>query len=279
MSIRFDGHKAAQVIYEKIRSSPSTSTKIPSLAILYSKKTPTHQTFTKRKQDTGRKLGFTVDLIDVSENTTTEKYLNALKDISPDYDGILVQLPLPESIDRFRILNAIPPEKDVEGLSHHHMGKLVQQDHEIVSPVSKACFNALTNAADALKLNLKDLCVAFVGNSYLIGRPLSLILARTCNRVTMTNHQTNSLKQTLFNIDVIISGTGIPQLITPDMIQSKAIVIDAGYEKQGTMISGDVHPDVEKKAAFFTPVPGGIGPLTIAYIFDNLVTLTQSNES
>lgn len=273
MSIIFDGKKEADEILSRVAKTCNTLPRKPSLAILYSKEIGMHTIFVKKKLDAGKEIGVTVDLIEIEDDATEAQYQEKIHKISRDYNGILVQLPLRENIDRYRVINAIPPDKDVEGLSLHHLGILVQQTHPIMSPVAKACLHALDKAVQQLNLEPANLNVTLIGNSYLIGRPLSLVLSRTCNSVTITNHRTHSIKDSIATSDVVISGTGVPDLITPEMIQPKTIAIDAGYESKDGRTSGDFHPDISKNSSFFTPVPGGIGPLTIAYIFDNLVTL------
>lgn len=238
-----------------------------------------HQTFSAYKQKAGKSLGIQTNLVEVPPSATTQQYINIIKHESESADGILVQLPLHNEIDTFSVLNAVPTTKDVEGLGADSVGLLIQDNTQIYSPVAKAALHALMIAEEQLGIKRNTLHTAIVGNSYLIGRPLSAILSRQCRSVTICNRHTDNISEITRSADVIITGTGRPHSITKEMVKNGAILIDAGYEIIDGTITGDIHPDAHRDASFFTPVPGGIGPVTIAYIFDNFMLRMQKYES
>lgn len=279
MAIVFDGRTAAQTKLQTIGERVAKLDHTPRLGILYPKENTSQETFSRVKQKAGEKIGIRTDLIEVGSHLDTEGICDLIGTVTDSYDGILVQLPLHDGVDRYTVLNSIPYEKDVEGLSAARQGALFQEKTDLYSPVAMACIHALTDGATALKKEMEELSVALIGNSYLIGRPLSLILSRRCREVSICNHRTQNLFEFTEKADVVISGIGKPHTITPEMVSDGAIVIDAGYERSDGSVTGDVHPDTFSRVGFFTPVPGGIGPLTVAYIFENLITLAEKASS
>lgn len=274
MAIVFDGNRAAEDIYSKLRDIKANL----SLSILYYAENQAQKTFITLKQKVAERLGVSFKIIEIPTGFSTDEVQKLLEKESKTATGLLVQLPLPENLDRYKILNAIPYNNDVEGLSDKWMGELAQNDTVIYSPVAKAAMTVIEEAVNILDLKLQDLNVVIVGNSYLAGRPAELVLARRCNSVTVTNHHTSDLSEITRKADIILSATGVVNIISADMVKEDAILIDVGFEKQEDgSITGDIHPDAFKKSAFHTPVPGGIGPLTIAFIFENLYALSKLN--
>lgn len=280
MAIRFDGTKESEIILAKIAGEILKLKRKPRLTILYSGTQPSQKAFTKIKKKKAQAIGIDLEIVEIPTDANLHDYLAVTSAAAAHTDGILIQLPITEGIDRYTVLNSIPYEQDVEGLSFTRMGILTQTTPLLYSPVAKASTFCLNSALAMLNRQLEDQTVAIVGNSYLAGRPLALILSRECKSVVICNHRTTDLRAITKAADVIISVTGKPGIVTADMIKDSAILIDVGYSPQsdGTVL-GDFSPDVASKAAFFTPVPGGTGPLTVALIFDNLIHLLQERRS
>ena len=209
---------------------------------------------------------------------TTETYIDEIEARSYA-DGILIQLPVTPEANKHRVLNSIPRDKDVEGLSAQRMGELAQGNNPIYSPVAKAAMHAVGQALSTLGREAQTQHVCLVGFSDMIGKPLAHIIARQFNSTTICTSKTTDLRKHTSNADILISGIGKPAYITQDMIKPDSILIDAGYETDASNnISGDFHKSCLDSAAFFTPVPGGIGPLTITYIYENLLELNNEHK-
>ncbi|MBN1618443.1 bifunctional 5,10-methylenetetrahydrofolate dehydrogenase/5,10-methenyltetrahydrofolate cyclohydrolase [Candidatus Dojkabacteria bacterium] len=280
MATIFNGEKKAQEIYKDLEHRIKKLKHIPSLAIIRASTKENTKVFTNMKKKRAAKLGIKCDIFDVSENFNKSKIVEAINSAAQKYTGILVQLPLPTSIDRYEILNLIPREKDVEGLGSTRFGESMQKEVEIYSPMAKGIFDTIKEAAQQLKLQLKGKYAVIVGNSYLTGKPVSQILINLGCTVTICDINTNDISKFTKNADIIISSTGQEHIIQPDMVKNNVIAIDGGYEKRKNGEPyGDIHPDVVTKAAFFTPVPGGVSALTIAYIFKNLIILYENENN
>ncbi|MBN2100479.1 bifunctional 5,10-methylenetetrahydrofolate dehydrogenase/5,10-methenyltetrahydrofolate cyclohydrolase [Candidatus Dojkabacteria bacterium] len=267
-----DGNKEAQKILSDIKIKIEKDRVKPNLAITRTQQTPPQITFTNSKKKTAEELGLECSIIDAGNNYSTEQLMELITKISKEYNGILVQMPFPEGIDRYKVLNTVPYEKDVEGLGRCRMGELEQKVTEIYSPVAKAAFHAIKIGLDGKSLEGKTATI--VGNSYLLGRPLTQVLGHLGASVSVCDIYTEDLGAYTKNADIVISGTGQIDLIQPEMVKEGVIAIDTGYEvdSEGKR-RGDMSQEISEKASLFTPVPGGIGPLTVAFIFDNLLKL------
>ncbi|MEA3357135.1 MAG: bifunctional 5,10-methylenetetrahydrofolate dehydrogenase/5,10-methenyltetrahydrofolate cyclohydrolase [Patescibacteria group bacterium] len=276
MCVIFDGKKAAQEIYKSIADQLEHFENPPSLAIVKTGSSPSQTKFTNMKKRMAGRLGISCDLVEHDAGVSEKALINKIKLLSENYSGILVQLPLPDHINKFTLLNSIPYEKDVEGLGAERAGELFQKIPEVYSPVAMAVIDAIEQARDNISVNIKGSNTVIVGNSYLVGMPVSQVLYKMGATVTLCGSQTQNLEEYTRKADILVSATGRKHIIKPTMLKLGCVVVDAGFDldEKGNVF-GDCDPEVEKVASFYTPVPGGIGPLTIANIFKNLLNLCR----
>jgi methylenetetrahydrofolate dehydrogenase (NADP+)/methenyltetrahydrofolate cyclohydrolase len=212
---------------------------------------------------------------DISEEDLISK-INELNENNKIH-GILVQLPLPKHIDTNKIIHCIDPKKDVDGFHVVNVGKLsigqiAGKDKALIPCTPQGCVHLIKSA---LGKDLKGLDAIIIGTSNIVGRPLARLLMLEKCTVTIANSRTRNLKEKCLNSDIIISATGVSNIITADMVNENATIIDVGINRINTpdgksKLVGDVDFDaVIKKARFITPVPGGVGPMTITYLLRN----------
>ncbi len=210
-----------------------------------------------------RSLSFT--LPQTASQNDVEQLICALS-ADESVDGILVQLPLPKGLDEDRILNLIPPEKDVDGFHPVNVGKLLLGKETIV---------ACTPMGVMTMLRDNDISVAgknavVIGRSNIVGKPMAMLLLRDHATVTICHSRTKNLKEICKNADILVAAIGKPEFVTADMVKDGAVVIDVGINRVNGKLKGDVDFDsVKEKASYITPVPGGVGPMTITTLLEN----------
>ena len=210
-----------------------------------------------------RSLSFT--LPQTASQNDVEQLICALS-ADESVDGILVQLPLPKGLDEDRILNLIPPEKDVDGFHPSNVGKLLLGKETIV---------ACTPMGVMTMLHDNDISVAgknavVIGRSNIVGKPMAMLLLRDHATVTICHSRTKNLKEICKNADILVAAIGKPEFVTADMVKDGAVVIDVGINRVNGKLKGDVDFDsVKEKASYITPVPGGVGPMTITTLLEN----------
>lgn len=210
-----------------------------------------------------RSLSFT--LPQTASQNDVEQLICALS-ADESVDGILVQLPLPKGLDEDRILNLIPPEKDVDGFHPVNVGKLLLGKETIV---------ACTPMGVMTMLHDNDISVAgkntvVIGRSNIVGKPMAMLLLRDHATVTICHSRTKNLKKICKNADILVAAIGKPEFVTADMVKDGAVVIDVGINRVNGKLKGDVDFDsVKEKASYITPVPGGVGPMTITTLLEN----------
>lgn len=293
--ILYNGKKEAERLNKKTAKDISTLKVTPSLGIIMTQNEPSQIRFTRYKQKAAQVLGIQCDIIQADTHRSTNDFIKVIKETAPGFTGILVQLPIPSHIDKFKVLNAIPCEKDVEGLGRNRVGELCQSTPDLYSPAAMAVVAAIDSAiatgstmatgstvatCDTTINNstatLKGKEVVIIGNNYLIGQPVSQVLYRKGATITLCGRNTKNLAAHTLKAEILISCTGNSGLISTEMVKPDTIVIDAGFEIDSSgQIQGDVNPAVAQTASFFTPVPGGIGPVTIAFIYQNLIALAR----
>jgi len=237
------------------------------------------KTYVSMKSKKCKEIGIESKIIQLSENTTTENLLGIINIFNNDktVNGILVQLPLPQHINQEQVLSSIKLEKDVDGFHCNNMGNLAMENRTplFVPCTPKGCIRLL----DEYNIDVKGKKVVVIGKSNIVGLPISLMLMNRNATVTVCHKYTgkDTLKEYLINADIIISGCGQPRMITGDWVKQGVIIIDIGINHvkddntiAKTRIVGDVDYDsVFDKASYITPVPGGIGPMTISMLMEN----------
>ena len=213
------------------------------------------------------------------ENTTQQELISLVNKLNNDdkVNGILVQLPLPRQINENSIINAISPEKDVDAFHPINVGKIMIGDYNFL-PCTPAGVMELINST-GVEIKGKE-CVV-VGRSNIVGKPMAMLLLHKSGTVTICHSKTVDLKETCKRADILVAAVGVPNLITADMVKEGAIVIDVGMNRLGDgKLCGDVDfVNVKEVAGFITPVPGGVGPMTIAMLMKNTLTAAKIKNS
>ena len=273
--VTIDGKKLAQKILDELKEEIAKKGKRLRLAVILVGKNPVIEKFVEQKKKTGASIDIDVRLFQFKESITTNELRKRISRIVHEKKntGVIIQLPLPSNINSQYILNSIPPEKDVDMLSAKSIGNFATGKTQILPPVTgsvKAIF-------DEYKIDYRDKNIVIIGAGKLVGRPVALWLINENATLSVLKSNTPDISEFTKRADIIISGVGKPKLITSNMIKEGAVIIDAGTSESEGKISGDVDFDsVSQKASFITPVPGGIGPMTVATLFKNLITLSKN---
>lgn len=254
-----DGKHITQKIEEKLLEELGNYPRKSVCFVLFGND-PASIQFIKIKSNAAERLGIKVDLITAPENISTDQALGLLDEvIKDDYDGIVIQLPLPKQLDTERLLSVIPADKDIDALGLS----------EKPAPVARAVFEIL----DFHHVDLINKNILVIGNGRLVGKPVAQELSRRTIGYQIIDKETDVLvaQEKMKSADIIISGAGVPHMITPDMIKEGVVLIDAGTSEQSGKLVGDIDPACAEKALLMTPVPGGVGPVTVVSLFSNLI--------
>lgn len=266
-----DGKKIAQEILDEVKAEISKKNLSPSLHVILAETDLASLLYAKKKEEACKRVGASFFL---HQPATQSEVLALIKKLNtdPSVTGILVQLPLPDDFDSTLIIEAINPKKDVDGLTSTNLGFLFSGNPKTVPATARAVFEILK----VYNISCSGKKAAVVGRSVLVGLPVFAILKNADATVTLCHSKTLDLKKELLDADIIVSAVGKKNLITKDMIKDGAVVIDCGIVREEQKIFGDVAENVSEKASLFTPVPGGVGPMTVACLLKNLVSLASS---
>ena len=278
MSIKLDGKKLSLEIEEKLKNCISANKpitkRVPGLAVIRIGEDPASGVYVNNKEKACARVGiksFVFHLKDSTEQEEVEELINELN-FDKNIDGMLLQLPIPKKFDEQRLISNIKPEKDVDGLNEENMGKLVKNE-----PAMRSCTPAgIINLLRSQNISIEGKKIVVIGRSLLVGKPLSLMLLNLNGTVTMTHSKTLNLNQICKEADIIIAAAGKPNLIDSSYVKEGAVIIDVGIhrlkssEKSKTKLCGDVLlEDVIHKVFAYTPVPGGVGPMTVTMLLVN----------
>lgn len=273
MSMILDGKALSQKIREEIKKEVEyfreKGFRAPSLAVILVGDDPASRVYVNNKRKACEKVGIKSLFYHLPENAEEEKLLGLIYELNTneEVDGILVQLPLPKHIDQTKVILSINPEKDVDGFHPENMGKLVGQIEDGFIPCTPLGIDILLKHY-GIEVQGKD--VVIVGAGFIVGRPLSLLMLWRNATITVCHIHTKDLKKHTTGADILISATGVPHLINEDMVKEGAVVIDVGISKVDGKIVGDVDFErVKEKASAITPVPGGVGPMTVTALLLN----------
>ena len=270
-----DGKKISGDIKEEVRIEIEKLTKggkrAPGLAVIIVGENPASKVYVNSKVKTCSALGIYSEKYNLDSQTTEVELLKLIEELNnkEEIDGILVQLPLPKHIDEDKIIEAIKPNKDVDGFHPINLGKLVIGKNGFKSCTPYGIMELLKRYE--LNLNGKD--VVIVGRSNIVGKPLSIMLTNKNATVTLCHSRTKNLAEKTLNADIVIVAIGREKFLTEDMVKEGSIVIDVGINRNKLgKLCGDVDfENVSKKTSLITPVPGGVGPMTIAMLMKNTV--------
>jgi len=268
MSQLIDGKKIAEKIKDSITQEIFKIGKRPNLAIILVKGRSDSELYVKLKEKEAKKVGVDTHSYKMASNTSEEELLETINFLNNDetIDAILVQLPLPEGIDTDKIIKTIDPKKDVDGFHPENLEKLKKGNEAIVPPVYGAVLEMLNDIA--CDLENKKVCI--LSNSKIFGDNLATLLNKEKAKCSVVTPKDKKLKEIASNADVLISAIGKPGFVKKDFVKKDAVIIDIGITKNKKTVSGDIDfEDVEDHCAYITPVPGGVGPLTIAMTFHN----------
>lgn len=267
-----DGKRISEILREKtalsVKMRPD-GIRVPGLAVIIVGDNPASRVYVNNKKKACEICGFTSYEYALPENTAEAELLSLIEELNmnDDIDGILCQLPLPSHIDENKVIDAISPEKDVDGFSPVSTGNLV---------AGKPCFAPCTPAGVVEMLKYEGIeisgkhCV-IVGRSNIVGKPAALLMLQNNATVTICHSRTKNLAEEVSRADIVIAAIGKPGFITEDMVKEGAVVIDVGINRLPTgKLTGDVDFEkVKEKASYITPVPGGVGPMTITMLMKN----------
>lgn len=284
-----DGKKAAQSIRDELKievaALAAEGKKVPHLAAVLVGNNGASETYVAAKVKACEEAGFKSTLLRMEEDISEAKLLDAISDLNtdPDVDGILVQLPLPAHISDDKIINAIDPDKDVDGFHPVNAGRMMLGNAQFIPATPYGIMLLLAH----YKIDTKGKHAVVVGRSNIVGRPMSILLSSNSNpgncTVTVCHSRTPDIRSFCLQADIIVAALGKPEFITADMVKEGAVVIDVGItriedssRKSGFRLKGDVAFDsVAPKCSWITPVPGGVGPMTIAALLKNTFTSCQ----
>lgn len=281
--ILLDGKATSNQIKEEIaietKKLVDTGIRAPHLAAILVGGDGASLTYVNAKVKACAKAGFESTLIRLPEEVSEAELLNEIKKLNtnPEIDGFIVQLPLPKHIDEQKVLMAVNPDKDVDGFHPTNVGKMALNLPTFLPATPFGILQLLE------RYNVETIGkhVVVIGRSHIVGSPMSILMSqkRTAGNatVTITHSKTKNLKEITLQADIVIAALGIPEFLTADMVKEEVTVIDVGItriadatKKSGFRLAGDVHfESVSKKASFITPVPGGVGPMTIAMLLKN----------
>ncbi|MDB2589938.1 bifunctional methylenetetrahydrofolate dehydrogenase/methenyltetrahydrofolate cyclohydrolase FolD [Candidatus Thioglobus sp.] len=273
-----DGKQIAQKLRNDIAQKVKKLERAPGLAVILVGDDPASTIYVRNKDNACKEVGFYSEKISKSANITQQELLDEVIRLNNDdkIDGILVQLPLPKHLDTNLVIETISPQKDVDGFHSENIGKLMQNKANLRPCTPKGVMTML--ATTGIDLVGKD-CVV-VGASNIVGRPMAMELLNAHATVTICNSKTQDLSGKLKRADVIIAAVGVAHIIKGDWIKKGAVVIDVGINRLETgKLVGDVDFELAiKNAGWITPVPGGVGPMTIATLLENTLTAYQNRK-
>ena len=272
--ILIDGKKEASSLRLKLKEEVNELKKkfndVPGLTVILIGELAPSQIYVKNKEKSAKEVGLNSDVIKYPEDVDEKIVLKKIKDLNENksISGILVQLPLPKHIDKKKIIDSIIPSKDVDGFHPVNVGNLSSGYESSVPCTPLGCYLLLKK----VEPNLSGKKAVIIGRSNLNGKPMAQLLLKENCTVTITHSKTKNLKSECLEADIIIAAVGIPKLVKGDWVKKDSIIIDVGINKTDEGIVGDVDfEEVSKKAKALTPVPGGVGPMTIACLIKNTI--------
>ena len=272
--IIIDGKEFSKKILEEISNEQKEiverkNLRLAGLAVIIVGENPASQVYVRNKTRACEKVGFYSETIKLEENISENDLIKKIEELNENdkIDGILVQLPLPKHIDELKVINSIKPEKDVDGFSNVNVGKMVIGDESGFLSCTPYGIMQLLEGYD-IEVDGKDVVV--VGRSNIVGKPMAMMLIQKGATVQVCNSRTKDLSKKLKKADIIVVAVGVPRMIKATDVKEGVVVIDVGINRVDGKLCGDVdYEDVAPKASYITPVPGGVGPMTIASLIKN----------
>lgn len=271
--IKIDGKAFSQTVLEKIKEEHSQLKekygKPAGLAVVIVGNNPASQVYVKNKIRACEDVGFYSENIELDENISEKELLQEINKLNKNdrINGILVQLPLPAHINELKIIDSISPEKDVDGFHVSNIGKMVIGDE---TGFLSCTPYGIMQLLEEYKIEIEGKDAVIIGRSNIVGKPMALMLIQKGATVQVCNSNTKDLRKKLNEADIIIVAAGVPKLLKKEDVKEGAVVIDVGINRVDGKICGDVdYEEVAEKTSYITPVPGGVGPMTIASLIKN----------
>ena len=276
-----DGKKEAANLREEIKNEileiKKKINKNPSLTVILIGDFAPSQIYVKNKEKNSTEVGITSNVIKYPKEVSEKEVLDKINELNNDKNisGILVQLPLPEQISKEKIINAIDPKKDVDGFNPINVGNLASGYKSIVPCTPLGCLLLIKK----FEKNLSGKHAVIIGRSNLNGKPMAQLLLKENCTVTVVHSKTNNLQEECLKADILVAAVGVPNLVKKDWVKRSAIVIDVGINKVGDKIVGDVNfEEIKDNIKAITPVPGGVGPMTIACLLKNTLECFKAHQ-
>lgn len=266
-----DGRELADKIKRDLKEQIEKSGKRLSLSVVLAGEDKASKKFVQKKQEFAADIGVGAEVFNLPFDISTDELMKKITEICRDKKtgGVVVQIPLPGHINAQQIFDSIPPEKDIDVLSSRSFGEFVSGQSKVIPPIA----GVIKTIFEKFNINPVGKHAVVVGRSMLVGKSAAVWCINKGATVSVLNTKTPDISEFTKNADILITGTGHPDLITSKMVKKGAIIIDVGTGIKNGKLAGDVSPDVADGAFLFTPVPGGTGPITVAMIFVNLLIL------
>ena len=264
-------------VAQQISQYVAQGKRAPGLAVILVGADPASQVYVGSKRKSCAEIGITSKSYDLPENTTEQSLLELIEELNQDteVDGILVQLPLPKHIDSTKVIEQISPEKDVDGFHPYNVGRLCQR-----IPTLRACTPyGVMKLLETTGISFYGKHAVIVGASNIVGRPMALELLLAGCTVTVTHRFTEDLASHIRQADILVVAVGKPKFIKGEWIKEGAVVVDVGINRLEGKLVGDVEFDIAaQRAAYITPVPGGVGPMTVAMLMQNTLSAYEKQQ-
>ena len=275
MAIILDGKKLRNKILDNLKNKISSFQIKPKLVVILVGNNPASMIYVGNKQKCAQEIGIISEVINYPSNVTEAELLGKIQELNQDISvsAILVQLPLPDHISKSKVIEAIKPEKDVDGFTNYNFGKLFSGDEPFVYPCTP---KGILLLLDEYGIELEGKNAVVIGRSNIVGYPMSQMLLRRNATVTVCHSHTKNLPQITKTADIVVSAVG-KNIIKGEMLKNNCVVIDVGiFKDESGKLHGDVDFDSSSKiASYISPVPGGVGPMTIASLMLNTVELFE----
>lgn len=270
MAELLDGKKVAESIYSKLLLEASLLSVVPKLVVILVGTDPASQTYVRSKAKKAQSLGLRSETIQYSESVTQDELLQKIRELNADKDthGVLIQLPLPKHIQKNILFDALDPKKDVDGLTAENAGKLMLGRPQLVPCTPFGVIEMLK----FYSVPIEGAKAVVLGRSDIVGKPMAQLLMNENATVTVCHSKTKNLAAVARSADILIAAIGKPKLVGSDWVGEGSVVIDVGIHREGDKLCGDVDfKKVEARCKAISPVPGGVGPMTIAMLMKNLI--------
>ncbi len=275
MSKIIDGKKISGEIKEELKTKVDRMTKKPTLVVISVGDNPASSVYVKQKEKCANYIGINYQHLHF-DSISDDELVNKIGKLNADktINGIIVQLPLPKGMDEVRIVNTIRPEKDVDGLTYLNAGLLLNNKTSLVSCTPKGIMELLKRE----KVNLEGANAVVIGRSILVGKPMMNLLINANATVTLCHSKTKDLEKITKKADILIVAIGKKEFIKKEMVKKNSVVIDVGINRVDGKLYGDVdYNDVYSKVKKITPVPGGVGPMTVVMLMKNVIEAYEKN--